>query len=619
MYRLIIKAVAVVAAMAALCAVYGSEKGAGTFTDARDGKQYRTVKIGNRTWMAENLNYDAPDKYGVSKDVCYDDNADNCEKYGRLYSWTAAADACPAGWRLPSEAEWQTLANYAGGEKTAGKKLRSETGWNGNLNGTNEHGFSALPGGFGYDLNSNSRKNIFVNAGSYSIWWGSTVAKYGKYAWSRSVGFDDGESMGRHESKKETGRGGLLFSVRCVQELSYAPIEFVDSRDKKTYKKVTIGDQTWMAENLSYDAADSKCYDSKPENCAKYGGLYTWDAAMKACPAGWHLPSDAEWQTLVYYAGGEETAFTNLMSPTGWDSRDTGTNKYGFSALPGYYDGALNRNSAGYWWTATEDDEYYAWRRFITLKEVIGKTQMFSVRCVEGGSNAGGSIVKAKNVNSLEMAPVKGGTFTMGCTAEQGDDCDGNAKPAHSVTLSDFSIGKYEVTQALWIEIMGNNPSKYIGAKLPVEQVSMDDVQEFISKLNAKTGKKYRLPTEAEWEYAARGGNTSKGYRYSGGNNINDVAWHIENSGRTKSVGSKKPNELGIYDMSGNVREWVNDKYGPYSAEAQTDPTGPNPIAGRVTRGGCSQTGEWNSRVSCRYKSPNTGSSNIGFRLAESP
>jgi formylglycine-generating enzyme required for sulfatase activity len=126
----------------------------------------------------------------------------------------------------------------------------------------------------------------------------------------------------------------------------------------------------------------------------------------------------------------------------------------------------------------------------------------------------------------IEMVFVEGGTFTMGCTAEQGNDCNNDEKPAHQVTLSSFSIGKYEITQAQWQAVMGSNPSEFKGDSLPVEMVSWDDVQEFISKLNAQTGKKYRLPTEAEWEFAARGGVKSKGYKYSGGNNIDSVAWY---------------------------------------------------------------------------------------------
>jgi formylglycine-generating enzyme required for sulfatase activity len=209
----------------------------------------------------------------------------------------------------------------------------------------------------------------------------------------------------------------------------------------------------------------------------------------------------------------------------------------------------------------------------------------------------------------------------MGCTGEQGGECDSDEKPAHSVTVSDFYIGKYEVTQKQWVQVMGSNPSKFRGDDLPVEMVSWDDVQKFIRKLNQQTGKKYRLPTEAEWEYAARGGNKSRGYKYSGSNNIGDVAWYEGNSGdKTNDVGTKSPNELGIYDMSGNVWEWVSDWYGKYSEGAQTNPAGPSSGSDRVFRGGGWYYDAESCRVSIRGNDyPDYRSYNIGFRLVLSP
>lgn len=213
------------------------------------------------------------------------------------------------------------------------------------------------------------------------------------------------------------------------------------------------------------------------------------------------------------------------------------------------------------------------------------------------------------------MVFVRGGTFTMGCTD---DECYDWELPAHQVTVSDFYIGKYEVTQKEWREIMGTNPSYFTGDDLPVEQVSWNDIQEFITKLNEQTGKNYRLPTEAEWEYAARGGNQSQGYKYSGSNDINLVAWYNENSNSTThAVGTKQANELGIYDMSGNVWEWCSDWYGVYTADSQVDPTGPETGSYRVLRGGGWFNNAGYVRVSYRnYIVPDTRSIHLGFRLA---
>ena len=218
-----------------------------------------------------------------------------------------------------------------------------------------------------------------------------------------------------------------------------------------------------------------------------------------------------------------------------------------------------------------------------------------------------------------EMVLVEAGTFTMGCTD---NECLTNELPAHQVTLTkSYYIGKYEVTQAQWKAVMGNNPSYFHGDDMPVEQVTWNDVQTFIAKLNEMTGKNYRLPTEAEWEFAARGGNQSKGYKYSGSDNIDDVAWYGASSGgnsgnNTHSVGIKQSNELGIYDMSGNVYEWCSDWYGVYSDETQTDPQGPAVSSKRVARGGSFAYGTMYCRVAYRHPIDSSISGrNLGFRV----
>ena len=216
------------------------------------------------------------------------------------------------------------------------------------------------------------------------------------------------------------------------------------------------------------------------------------------------------------------------------------------------------------------------------------------------------------------MVRVEGGTFTMGATPEQGSDAWDDEKPTHQVTLSSFSIGKYEVTQEEWEAVMGSNPTYIKGAKLPVEHVSWDDCQTFIRKLNQMTGKSFRLPTEAEWEFAARGGNRSNHYKYSGSNNLSSVAWYARNSGnKTHPVGQKSPNELGLYDMSGNVWEWCADWYGDYSSSAQTDPKGSSSASNRVNRGGGWRGSARNCRVSNRSgDTPSDSSDFLGLRLA---
>lgn len=285
-----------------------------------------------------------------------------------------------------------------------------------------------------------------------------------------------------------------------------------------------------------------------------------------------------------------------------------------------------------------------------TVEEVSAMEEP-SAKAVEESSEPIAEDAATIKANDTAMVFVEGGTFTMGCTqgpddryeGEEGESwnvtCPDNEQPAHNVTLTkDFYIGKYEVTQRLWFDVMGTtveqqrslvykrNPNYKnlelvgVGDSHPMYFVSWNEIQQFIGKLNELTGKNYRLPTEAEWDYAARGGNKSKGYKYYGSNNRSEVAWHEANNSSygTKPVGTKKPNELGIYDMDGNVLEWVNDRFGGYTAEAKTDPQGPpSGEENRIIRG----TG-FNARADIFRPTfrlsdpPDYAFEGIGFRLA---
>ena len=265
---------------------------------------------------------------------------------------------------------------------------------------------------------------------------------------------------------------------------------------------------------------------------------------------------------------------------------------------------------------------------------IVGTVFMMNIKKAGGGSDisADSSVISADtSVNeawtnetmtfeangvSFTMMHVEGGTFTMGATSEMTEPYDWE-KPTHQVTLSSYYIGETEVTQALWKAVMGSNPSEFKGDDLPVEYVSWDDCQTFISKLSALTGKNFRLPTEAEWEFAARGGNQSRHTQYSGSSRIDDVAWYDGNSSdKTHPVKTKQPNELGVYDITGNVWEWCQDWFDNYSSHAQTNPTGASSGSRRVYRGGSWGNSPWDCRSSCRCSVTSAYSySDIGLRL----
>lgn len=269
--------------------------------------------------------------------------------------------------------------------------------------------------------------------------------------------------------------------------------------------------------------------------------------------------------------------------------------------------------------TALVEKAYDAYGPAENLSQVVKLTQDVANGLLQGlsgnsagnyytnTSNGGGGAVETFTVNgvSFDMVRVDGGTFQMGSYSGDSDE-----QPVHSETVSTFYIGKTEVTQALWSAVMGNNPSEFRGETNPVEMVSWYDCQEFVDRLSRLTGRIFRLPTEAEWEYAARGGNRSRGYTYSGSNDVYRVAWYDENSGsRTHPVAQKLDNELGIFDMSGNVWEWTSDAWSSNYSSARNS-------SNRVLRGG-----SWGNAASyCRvaYRSNNSpgGRRRYGLRLA---
>lgn len=241
----------------------------------------------------------------------------------------------------------------------------------------------------------------------------------------------------------------------------------------------------------------------------------------------------------------------------------------------------------------------------------------------------GGTQTFTVNGVDFTMVRIEGSTFQMGATEEQGTDAMDEEMPVHAVTLSSFSMGQTEVTQQLWQAVMGQTPTAEgtqwsttlgLGDGYPVYYVSWDDCQKFIARLNQLTGRRFRLPTEAEWEYAARGGSQGKGYKFAGGDTVNDVAWYKDNSAnKTHEVATRQPNELGLYDMSGNVAEWCADWFNAsyYASSPAVAPTGPESGKNHVRRGGAWRNVERVCRVSSRGSEVTTERNNsLGLRLA---
>ena len=420
-----------------------------SIVDARDGQVYKTVKIGNQIWMAQNLNYadsvQMPSLKG--KSWCYNDSTKYCEKYGRMYTWAAAIDSvklatdknnpvdcgfdkscglvgpvqgiCPDGWHLPDSTEWRTLVTAVGGQSVAGKILKSQSGWKDNSdkgsgNGSDDVGFSAVPAGL---MRVGSAA---YNEGETAWFWSSTEGGIVGYAYEMDLDYKfDNADLNEHASSTR-----YAFSVRCLKgdvtpvflEMEESPKDtylnpnikydsIVDSRDGKVYKTVKIGDQVWMAQNLSYKMNGRFCYKNSVRYCNIYGGLYLWSAVVGdseskcesresckiqgICPDGWHMPDTTEWSKLYSTMGKSGYA----MQAKGFENWPLATDDYGFSALPAgnwFNDGFYNMGFTGDFWLTTRKDggEPYYWNLDYDadrsgFKTLISSQMRLSIRCIK--------------------------------------------------------------------------------------------------------------------------------------------------------------------------------------------------------------------------------------------
>lgn len=364
-----------------------------SFIDPRDGQKYKTVKIGNQIWMAENLNYE------MGYSWCNELNEENCKEYGRLYIWDVAINACPDGWHLPSKMELDFLMAAVGGYEIAGKILKSKTGWalkeNSDGNGIDQYGFSAKPSGGRYSLPSGD----FYGVKEETAFWSSEDG--GPWsAFVMALKKDDDYAI-RDSYEKQSA-----ISVRCVKgEVSskkeenkeksvQVPLrEITDSRDGQKYKTVKIGNQVWTAENMNYKTEESsKCRFYDEEKCKKYGRTYSYKDALDVCPEGWRLPTYNDFYALIQTVGGKDVAGKALKSREDWPEKTQRMDEYGFSALPinEYYDG----DDCGYsfysiFWSSSEDSDGSPYGLYICNDwdpakiSWAYKDYRFAVRCIK--------------------------------------------------------------------------------------------------------------------------------------------------------------------------------------------------------------------------------------------
>ena len=400
----------------------------GTLKDSRDGQTYKTVKIGEQWWMAENMNFE------TNKSYCYNDTLSYCKKYGRAYSRDAALVVCPAGWHLPTSEEFDTLISTVGGSSRGGYILKSHSGWYRNSNGIDSVGFSALPAGrvnessYPSGMKGSSIEERSDLIGEFAIFCSSTI-KEGWAQYFEMSYYNDMAGVG--------GRGAITgCSVRCLKNegdedsLSNVALNVVegtlsDSRDGQNYRTVSIGEQTWMAENLNFKTENSYCYNDNISNCKKYGRLYTWATVMDSaggynpenfgcksgyfcspaenlrgiCPEGWHLPRDREWITLFDAVGGVLSAGYMLKSTYGWNERSfkqsgNGSDAYLFSILPAgekntdgeyEFEGILTRFWLPFELVGSENARYVMMHHnnVGVIIDYLDKNTGLSVRCIK--------------------------------------------------------------------------------------------------------------------------------------------------------------------------------------------------------------------------------------------
>lgn len=416
----------------------------------------------------------------------------------------------------------------------------------------------------------------------------------------RETGYNYGSSFGWEDTYEYTYyRNTPVEAIAADENNIYALLEdrgiFKSSDNGENWIKADSGMPSYAKVNL-LAVCDNKIYAGTD----KTGVFVSVNKGESWAALGYYFPAKAQLSSLIVFdkgilAGTSQGLYFLASDNSKWTTLNPGLTDRDIKSM------AVSEN-----FLFIGTGNYGLWK--MPLSE-IGDRKTHNSELID----------KSNILSDIEMVYVEGGSYTMGCTSEQGLGCYSYEKPFHNVTISSFNIGKYEVTQQLWKSVMGSNPSKNSSCEdCPVENVNWYDIQDFIKKIDSITGKNYRLPTEAEWEYAARGGIKSKGFKYCGSNTFEDVAWSNETSGYTShEVGQKYPNELGIYDMSGNVWEWCSDWFGDYTSETQINPDGPSSGTYRVLRGGCwYYSGETFCRTAYRsFSSADYRTEDFGFRL----